>query len=370
MLLIKGEATLMIGSLTLPHRSARLRVIAGALLFITGAACSGEAIGPSSEAALPVDSTATAPTDSTITPPADSTTPATTDPTVTPPTDSPGIDGALGPLLDKRSALSGIAFASDGMTMDLLNSVYTGTKLGGKVSPSNVLSLLAAARAGKGRVFFKLAMGSDSYVKSGGTFSFTKWKALVDRFRNVDLDEYIADGTLAGHFLIDEPHRAVKWGKVIPHATVEAMAQYSKEIWPDLYTFTHTQMSWLASTPVTYTYLDAGWVQYTANRGDVTKWVTSEIDFAKSKGLGLLVGMNVLAGGDPRLGLTGFYAGKYSMSANELRTYGTALLNQTYACGFTTWAHHPNYRARSDIAAAMAALSDQARSHRKTSCRQ
>ena len=72
--------------------------------------------------------------------------------------------------------------------------------------------------------------GRDSFVKvADGTFSLTKWKALVARYQSVNIAPYIADGTIIGHYLIDEPHIAHRWGgKIISQATLEAMAQYSK----------------------------------------------------------------------------------------------------------------------------------------------
>jgi hypothetical protein len=57
------------------------------------------------------------------------------------------------------------------------------------------------------------------------------------------------------------------------------------------------------------------------------------------------------------------------MSATEVRNYGTALLNESYVCGFHTWMWDTTYYGRSDIKSAMAALSAKAKSHAKTSCR-
>jgi hypothetical protein len=37
-----------------------------------------------------------------------------------------------------------------------------------------------------------------------GTFNLTKHKAAVDRHRNIDFAAYNADGTIVGHFVIDE----------------------------------------------------------------------------------------------------------------------------------------------------------------------
>lgn len=287
------------------------------------------------------------------------------------PTDSTGLSGAVA-ALDNRTRLPGIVFATDNIPNNLFNNVYTGSKRGGGITPDNVLSLLSDARARGARIVLKMSMGADSYIQnSDGTFSLTKWKSLVDRFRSVNLGPYISDGTLLGHFIIDEPHRASKWGgKVIPQSTVESMAKYSKQIWPSLNTFVHTQMSWLANSSVSYVYLDAGWAQYAANKGEVTSWVTGEISKAKSKGLGLMVGMNALNGGNGSSGIQGTSSAYSAMSAKELRSYGTVLLNQSYDCGFIVWAYDSGYYGRSDIKSALSDLSSMARAHAKTACRQ
>jgi hypothetical protein len=186
-----------------------------------------------------------------------------------------------------------------------------------------------------------------------------------------NLKPYIDDGTFLGHFLIDEPHRTVKWGgKIIPHATVEAMAQYSKDIWPTLTTFVHTKTDWLAGTSVTYRALDAGWTQYAVGKGDVNTWANNEIAAAKRKNLGLVMGMNVLAGSSSNGGLKGYYPGYYSMSATQLKNFGTVIMDKKYACAFFMWQHNLAYYGRSDIKSAMGALSLKAEAQPKISCQQ
>ncbi len=369
----------MIGLSTSPNRSARLRGSLASLLMLVviGAACAGEGVGPSTEAALPADSTATAPTDTTAiptspdtiaTPPSDTVT--TPDSTSPPPVDSTDSGETIEPAIE-GSSLPGITFGTYNMRDAYLNSVHNGTMLGGPLSPTNIVSVLTAVRNKGGRIVIKLCKGDEKYIKdAAGNFSLTKWKDLVGQYRNVNLGPFIADGTIIGHFLIDEPHRPQRWGKVIPQATVEAMAAYSKSIWPAMPALVRVVPSWLALAPVTYTHLDAGWFQYTANKGNVTQLVTAEVAAAKRLRLGLLVGMNVMNGGNGSSGIPGVSRDDYAMSATELRTYGTALLNQTYACAFYNWQHNLDYYGRTDIKAAMAELSAKARIHVKTSCRQ
>lgn len=350
------------------------------MLVLIAAACGSESTSLATEAALPADSAA-APLDSTTTPGDTTVTPGDTtaapgdsialpDSTLPPPTDSTAPGETLIPTAGGAS-LPGISFATFNMPAPYLTSVHTGTLLGGPLSPSNIVSVLSETRSKGGRIVLKLCKGADSFVKDAdGNFSLTKWKALVDQYRNVNLGPFIADGTILGHFLIDEPHRAQKWGKVIPQATIEAMAAYSKQIWPTMPALVRVVPSWLAAAPVTYTHLDAGWLQYTAGKGEVTQLVTAEIAAAKRKGLGLLVGMNVMDGGNGSSRIAGVTKGKYAMSATELRSYGTALLNQSYACAFYMWQHNTSYYGRTDIKSAMVDLSAKARTHVRTSCRQ
>jgi hypothetical protein len=361
----------MSGPSTLRHRRACLRAIVGGLFFIImGAACSGDGTGPSVEAAVPADSAAagdptSTPADSIAPFPGDSTIPAS-DTTVPPPSDSATITGIVA-----SSAHSGIVFGTFNMENSLLGSVHTGSLRAGSVA-SSFLPVLSDARAKGARLVIKLTGGSASHVKNAdGTFSFTKWKALIDKARTVDFGPYVADGTIIGHYLIDEPNMAHRWGgKVVPQATIEAMAKYSKQIWPTMHTLVRVVPTWLASAPVTYTYLDAGWAQYTAVKGDAASWIAREASAAKSKGLGLIASLNVLNGGNGSSKIAGPESGKYSMSAAELRSYGSALLNQTYICGFFQWMYNSTYYGRSDIKSAMSDLSAKARTHVKTSCRQ
>jgi hypothetical protein len=325
---------------TSPINRSRLRAVTAGLLVLC-AACADDSAGPSS----------------------------TSGPTVT--TADP-IDLDVAAVLDTRSSRPGVVFGSVNMPNTYLNSVHTGWTSGGALDPSNILSRLSGARAKGGRVVIKLCKGRDSYVKnSDGTFSLTKWKSLVSRYRNVNLGPYISDGTIIGHYLIDEPHRASRWGgKIISQATLEAMAKYSKELWPQMTTMVRVVPSWLASGRVTYRYLDAGWLQYAAGKGDAAKLVAAEVAAAKGKSLGLVVGMNVLDGGNGSSKIRGRTSGKWAMSASEIRNYGGALLGQSYVCAHFNWTHDTEYYGRSDIKDAMADVSAKARSHAKTSCRQ
>jgi hypothetical protein len=289
-------------------------------------------------------------------------------------------DERLGPSVEAEAVaapentaavtLSGIVFSSAALTVSQVNSVHTG--LVEAATPSNLLSFLSQLRAKKGRVLIKLAGGDKAYRNADGTFNLTKWKNGVNRFRNINFSSYINDGTIVGHFLVDEPHFAGRWGdKGISQATVEEAAKYSKQLWPNLPTIVSAPANWLASAPVTYVHLDAGWAMFRAKTSSSpSDYITQQVKRAKSKRLGLVAGLNVLDGGDGSSGIRGTQPKTWAMSAAELRKYGSALLAQSYVCAFSLWRYSSTYYGRADIKSAMAELSTKARNHAKTSCRQ
>ena len=194
----------------------------------------------------------------------------------------------------------------------------------------------------------------------------------MDRFRNINFDSYIADGTIVAHFLVDEPHFDGRWGgQVIPQATLEEAAKHSKLRWPNLLTVVNAPANWLASAPVTYVHLDAGWAMFRSKTSSSPGgYAAQQVKRAKSKGLGLVAGLNVLDGGDGSSGIRGTQPRTWAMSAAELREYGSALLAQSYVCAFSMWRFSDSYYNRADVKSAMAELSAKARSHASTSCRQ
>jgi hypothetical protein len=142
---------------------------------------------------------------------------------------------SIGPSFYTGSTAPGIAFGAFDLPNTQFNTTYSG---GVKASgPSDILSTLAAARRAGARVIIRLTGLPDYFQNSDGSVNLTKWKARVARFKYANLSSYISDGTFLGHLLIDEPHDKSNWGgKTVPFATLEAMAKYSKQLWPGLAT--------------------------------------------------------------------------------------------------------------------------------------
>jgi hypothetical protein len=231
-----------------------------------------------------------------------------------------------------------------------------------------LLGKLEAARRANDRVLLSFSGSSTSYRDdSSGAFSFPKWKQRVDRFRGLDLSSYIADGTLFGHFLMDEPSDPRNWnGHRVSREEIDAMAQYSKEIWPELPTLIRARPDYLAGYQ--YRYLDGTWAAYLLRFGPIDAFIDENARGAKELGLALVVGLNILAGGGEG-GIPGYYHDKYSMSASQVRSWGSTLLAEPNICAFIMFRYHQDYFGRSDIRAAVAELSEQAARLPKRECR-
>jgi hypothetical protein len=252
----------------------------------------------------------------------------------------------------------GIPFGTFNLPNTAFGDRYNGAHR--NIAPSDLLASLSAIQSRGGRVVLVLAGGPNNYKDAEGHFSFSLWRSRVDRFRSVDFSSFVADGTVFGHYLLDEPNDAANWnGEPIPGDTVEAMARYSKQIWPELATVVRVEPAYLARFGVDYQYLDAAWSQYVYRKGDVRDFTSRNVADAQSLGLGLVVGLNILAGGQ----------GGVPMTATEVRDWGSVLLGSSYPCAFISWKYDATYLGSTDVGAAMDALRSQAQGRASKSCR-
>ena len=242
------------------------------------------------------------------------------------------------------------------------NSLHRGS------SPKIIMRDLAIARKRGARVFVQFAGRTKHYQNRNGSFSIEKFKKLLRAYKGLKLDSYIADGTLAGHMMIDEPSDKSNWnGRPMSHKQVEEAAKASKAIWPKLPTLVRTVPSWLAGSR--WTYLDGAWAQYSARKGNVVKYRDAESRAAKKAGLKLVWGLNVIDGGNGSSKKRGTIRGKYNMSASELQKYGKSLLGASHTCGFLMWMYHPSYVRNSAVRRSLKQLSNYAKSRPAQTCK-
>ncbi|HEU4641444.1 MAG TPA: hypothetical protein VFS44_03245 [Gemmatimonadaceae bacterium] len=247
---------------------------------------------------------------------------------------------------------------------------YTGMVLL-DTTPSLILGELAAARAANERVVVRLARHRSYFQKADGSFSLTLWKREMDRFKGGDFSSYIADGTIIGHYLFDEPNDPSNWnGKPVPYGDVEAAAAYSKQLWPGMLTVIRAPPSWLTGWGQPWVALDAAWAQYSARFGDPATWIASESAAATRIAVGLLGGMNVLDGGDGSSGIRSpIDSGQWTMSPTELQRNARAILADGLVCGLLLWEWDTTYFTRPDIRGALSSIGTIARSHPAIPCR-
>jgi hypothetical protein len=234
-------------------------------------------------------------------------------------------------------------------------------------NPLTIMDDLAAARRVGARVVLGLVGNERRYRDAKGHFSFALWKARVDRFRGLNFSPYIQDGTIVGHYILDEPHDPTNWGgTLVTRAEVDQLARYSKQLWPSMPTVVRGWPAYLKGYQ--YKYLDAAWAQYSERFGPINDFIRANVRDAKSTGLALVVGLNLLAGGGKARGIVGYSGSRYAMNAWQVRSWGAALLAEPYVCAFIGWKYDERYFGRADVRSAIAGLGDKARQHPSRGC--
>jgi hypothetical protein len=276
-------------------------------------------------------------------------------------------DGPATPAVETQalavSFAGGIPFGLYALPTELYGSIYNGALRNARSldTAGTFLSTLAAIKARGGKVVLQLTGNHDYYVDANRHFDFEKWKARVDDFRKYNFTSYITDGTIIAHFMIDEPNDPSNFGGVpVTGTTIEAMAKYSKSIWPTLPTVVRTESTYLLQWPG-YQYLDATWAQYIYRKGDVTTFINRNIADAKKLGLQLVTGLNIKKGG-PNF---------KTMTPDEIKTWGSVLLTSSYPCAFISWSYEGReaYFATTSVKNAMSFLRAKAQNHATKSCR-
>ena len=249
----------------------------------------------------------------------------------------------------------GIPIGNFNQPLSQFGSVYNGAH--SNVSPSALLKELQEVKSKGGKVILALS-GSPKYYLDGKYFSMNKWKERVNRYKSINFRSYIDDGTIVGHYLIDEPNDPANWGgRPVSSSTVEELAKYSKSIWPTMATIVRAEPKFMGDN---HRYLDAAWAQYLYRRGNANEYIKDVVGVAQRKGLGLVVGMNVLKGGNPN---------GSKMTASEVEQWGSALLSSSYPCAFINWTYSSDYFNSSGIKSAMSTLRRKAESRSTKTCK-
>ena len=159
----------------------------------------------------------------------------------------------------------------------------------------------------------------------------------------------VADGTIVGNKLIDEPEHP-KWGRVPTKAMIDEMATYAKRIFPTLpMGIGHGAPGFKWRSGERYKVLDWVSVQYVwnYNQGNVTAWRAQVLNFAGNNGVRPMFSLNILNGGVmdtagawdcPNTGGKGTRTSYCRMTSEQVRTYGRTIGPSAArcSCGATT----------------------------------
>jgi hypothetical protein len=270
-------------------------------------------------------------------------------------------EGVGDPAAPIEGASLATAYAG-GIPMGLFQTPYSsiGYRYNGtlrNIYPGDLVSELRAIKDRGGKVMLNLPGAPRRYTDKYGNFSLSKWKTSLDRYKGVNFSSYIQDGTIIGNYLIDEPNDPNNWRnhKPISPSTLEEMARYSKARWSNLATIVRVRPDYLGYN---HHYLDAAWSQYHSRFGDPYKFVAHDVAIARNKGVGLVIGMNVLKGNHG-----------YKMTASQIKSWGGALLSSSYPCAFISWTYNSTYLSTSSMKDAMSYLRSKAQSRGFKTCR-
>jgi hypothetical protein len=264
---------------------------------------------------------------------------------------------ALGePQLASASFAGGIPFGLAAQPLSQFNGRYNGAKR--TIGPGTIMEELQIIRSRGGRVVIMLAGSPRNYRDSDGHFSLSKWKARVDRFKGKNFSSYINDGTIIGHYLLDEPGDPRNWsGRTVSPSTVEEMAKYSKQIWPSMATIVRAEPEYFNFN---HRYLDAAWAAYLWRKGNVHDYLRRNVSQAQQRGLALVVGLNIIDGGNPK---------KTPMTPREIEDWGSAMMESSYPCAFIMWQYRSTFLDNAGVGSAMDGLRRKAENRQSRSCR-
>ncbi len=204
-------------------------------------------------------------------------------------------------------------------------------------SPSfGVGMLLPMVREAGLKVNLRLAGDHGYYTTADGDFDLAAWKDMLEPWAGSGVEDYIDDGTIAYHMLLDDISNFE--GRSPSGDELDEMARYSKSLLPGLEVAVREEAARMPR-PMSgrYMHLDVSMNQYVASYGDVEEYAIINLDAADDLGLGMVNGLNIADGGDGSSGQAGWSENRYAMSATEIVEYGYVLSGSPGCVMFLAW---------------------------------
>jgi hypothetical protein len=225
--------------------------------------------------------------------------------------------------------------------------------------PNAIVRRIEAARQQRHRMVLAMTAERQYYI-TNGKFDLGKWKARMNTLNTAAIKKAVADGvadgTIVGNKLLDEPE-SPQWGGVPTKALIDQMATYAKSIFPTLpmgVTYGAPGFRW--RTGERYKVVDWVGAQYVwnYNQGDIIAWRDAVLSVARADGVTPVFSLNILNGGVrdkvgawdcPGTGGKGTGSGYCRMTADQVRTYGRAI--GPYGCAMLMWRYDDAFMSKS-----------------------
>jgi hypothetical protein len=308
--------------------------------------------------------------------------------------DAPAVDSTTGviPLDSSGTVLAAVTYTGIPFgphALWTLNKLEYGpapfTASQNYISADTLILQINAARNKGHRLMLAMTGGVSTRYTTNGKFDMVKWKARMNTFNRSTLKTAVAaavaDGTLIGNLMIDEPETA-RWGAVLTKPMLDQMAAYVKSIFPTLPVgLSHGPPGYKWRATERYTKVDYVMYQYNhyITLGNVVAWRDAVLAQAKLDGVRPALSINILNGGKQDRG-DGYYdcagvgqagLGTYypncQMTPDQVRTWGRALA--PYACFMMMWRYNAAYMSKSANQLAFKDIAALAASKPKPTCK-
>ena len=241
------------------------------------------------------------------------------------------------------------------------------------VPPNGMVNHIQVARARGIHLVLAMTGGSHDRYKTNGIFDMAKWQGAVNGYDTPAIRDAIAagvaDGTIIGNSVMDEPHQAgpdsKDWGPsgTLTKARVDSMCGYVKERFAGLPVGVgHDHGAFQPDS--SYRVCDFFMAQYAARKGNVNTWRDAGLAMAQRDGIEVIFSLNLLNGGVqdksgawdcPGTGGLGDRSPNCRMTPEQVRDFGRTL--GLPSCAFLAWMYDTpfmtnlkNQAAFSDVA--------------------
>jgi hypothetical protein len=219
-----------------------------------------------------------------------------------------------------------------------------------------IVPRITAARAAKRKLLLMMTDNGHAPYITAGQFDLVKWKAAMDIYKTAEIkaavEAGVADGTVLGNSLLDEPNHT-DWGGVITKATLDEMAAYSKSIFPTMPAGVVAPYWWRATER--YKVVDFIVAQTWKTTLTPAAFRDAAVAAANQNGVAVALSLN-LFGGPPVPGCALTQWGTCPMTAAEIRDWGQVV--GVAGCALLMWKYDATFMSTPENAQAFRDVGD------------